>query len=109
MADGAVAAERGRGEVTALIEAIWVASALVATLEPAGCPDSDAAAEVLAYAGLAERAPKGWALTPSAAAEIDRRSPAIAAALRSALAQAAAIAAGTAGCSGWARYDDDVL
>jgi precorrin-6B methylase 2 len=107
------------GQVSSLIEAVWTASALAATLEQPTGPIDETAGDVLAAAGLAERTSDGWALTAGAAAEIEDRAASVAAALRSALGQAAAIAAtippGTAAAgattsnAGWTRYDDAVL
>jgi hypothetical protein len=90
--------QRQSGRVSSLIEAVWTASALAATLGQATLgqpvsPIDDPAGEVLGAAGLAERTPGGWALTPGAAAEIGDRASSVAAALRSTLGQAAAIAA----------------
>jgi SAM-dependent methyltransferase len=106
MADGAAMTEKRSGQVRTLIEAAWVASALVAVLEQPGRPDGDPAAEVLAAAGLAEWTPGGWALTPEMAAEAEGQPVSAAASIRSALGQAAAI---TAGGADWTRYDKSVL
>ena len=75
-------------------------------LEQPGRPDGDPAAEVLAAAGLAQRTPGGWTLTPEMAAETEGAPVSAAASIRSALGQAAAI---DAGGDGWTRYDKSVL
>jgi precorrin-6B methylase 2 len=122
MAGGTVTAQRQCGQVSGLIQAVWTASALAAALNQPTGPIDEAAGEVLAAAGLAERTPEGWALTPDAAAEVEGP-VSVAAALGSTLGQAAAIAAAAAvrandpangpaddrTTAGWTRYDDAVL
>jgi len=133
MASGQVLTQRQSGQVSTLIEAIWTASALAAALgEPSG-PIDEAAGAVLGSAGLAERGPAGWALTPGIAAELGEQPTSVGAALTSTLGQAAAIAAatlapvardagGTRGAGAaqaahpagtrradWTRYDEAVL
>ena len=108
MPDGMPATQRRSGHVQALVDAVWVASALVTALEHPGHPGGGPAAEVLAWGGLAGHTPDGWALTAEVAAEIERQAAPVAASIRSALGQAAAICA-QAEPGGWSRYDESVL
>ncbi len=108
MPDGTTVTDRRSGQVRALVDAVWVASALVTALEHPGHPGDGPAAEVLAWGGLAGHTPDGWALTAEVAAEIERQAAPVAASIRSALGQAAAICA-QAEPGGWSRYDESVL
>ncbi len=59
MPDGTTVTDRRSGQVRALVDAVWVASALVTALEHPGHPGDGPAAEVLAWAVWPDTRPTG--------------------------------------------------